>query len=278
MADHPGARTWPAVDIHQPADADLALAAADDFLPTAVEPRDDDLRVFFATAARRNDARDALRAAGYAVTAVDIEDEDWARRSQDGLVPVTVGRITVAPPWHRLSTAEPRATTLLVIQPSMGFGTGHHATTRLCLRALQTIPLYDRLVLDVGTGSGVLALAAACLGAARAIGVDDDVDAVQCARDNLTLNPTIRGVVFDVADLFSSPLPDADVITANLTGAFLVRAAERLVSRLRARGTLVISGLLMEERDAVTRAFAGGPPIVWEGEEDGWIALALARP
>jgi ribosomal protein L11 methyltransferase len=164
-----------------------------------------------------------------------------------------------------------------VIVPSMGFGTGHHVTTRLCLEALQALDLRGRTVLDVGTGSGVLAIAADLLGAARAIGIDCDADAIQSARENLALNPEARRVTFDLADLTSSSLPHADIVTANLTGALLVRAAPALAGAVRPGGTLILSGLLTHERDEVCRAFSS-PAVTWEREEDGWVGLAVKKP
>lgn len=271
---------WPAVDVTSAGDPDLVLALVDDFSPTAVEPRDSILRLFFSTPTTRDAAHAAVTAAGYDSEPVDVDDEDWARRSQADLQPITVGRITITPaPGTRAGASV--TTGSLVILPSTGFGTGHHATTRLCLRALQSIDLTGRSVLDVGTGSGVLALAAVMLGAGDACGVDYDADAIRAAIENLELNPGLTRVEFRVADLSQVVLPAADVVTANLTGAVLIRSARRLLDLVRPAGALIVSGLLEDERDAVAEAFseAAGPldglrPI-WEQREDGWVALGL---
>ena len=158
----------------------------------------------------------------------------------------------------------------------MGFGTGHHVTTRLCLAALQTLDLTGR-VLDVGTGSGVLAIAANRLGAAHALGIDCDEDAIQSARDNLALNPEARNVTFETVDLAARALPPTDVVTANLTGALLVRSADRLLAAVRPGGTLILSGLQSDERDDVRRAFEGAA-VTWERDEDGWVGIAVKKP
>jgi ribosomal protein L11 methyltransferase len=158
----------------------------------------------------------------------------------------------------------------------MGFGTGHHASTRLCLAALQTLALDGREVVDVGTGSGVLAIAALRLGASRALGIDNDPDAIQSARENIELNGCLDTVSVAIADLGGTPLPAADVVTANLTGALLARSAARLLDAVRPGGTLVLSGILADERDRVVAAFEPAA-VVWEQEEDGWVGVAVKK-
>src|SRR5687767_8559394 len=175
---------WPALVVSGLSDAELVQAALTDFDIAAIEERSaDSWRVFFQNPSDRDRASADLRARfpGLSIAPVDVADEDWAARSQANLRAVQVGRIIVAPPWD--------APTTIIIQPSMGFGTGHHATTRLCLAALQRLDLAGRSVLDVGTGSGVLAIAASRLGAADVTGLDDDADAIHAAWENLALNP-----------------------------------------------------------------------------------------
>jgi ribosomal protein L11 methyltransferase len=159
----------------------------------------------------------------------------------------------------------------------MGFGTGHHATTRLCLRALQAADLTNADVLDVGTGSGVLAIAACRLGARRATGVDNDADAIRSANDNLQLNAGAGDVHFVLADLaIWLDSPRADVVTANLTGGVLERAAALILGAVRPGGTLILSGLLTPEQPAVLAAFEGAR-LADAFEEDGWAALILKK-
>jgi len=295
---------YPALDVVH-ADGDLVLAVVDDYSPTAVEERDGFLTIFFSDRVRRDNARDAIANAWpLAVTTPrEVDDEDWARRSQQNLKPVTVGRLTLFPdPQPPILPS--RSPIAIVIAPSMGFGTGHHATTRLCLAALQTIDLAGTFVIDVGTGSGVLAIAARLLGAERAVGIDNDPDAVRAAHMNLAVNPGVDGVVFEEADLGSwLPAPPlvpsarergprlaapkldmlvperrrAGVVSANLTGALLVREAASLAAAMVAGGSLIVSGLLATERRDVVAEFerAANLRVVWESQEEGWVGLIL---
>jgi ribosomal protein L11 methyltransferase len=276
----------PALDVSG-LDHELALAVADDYRPTAAQENGDRLTLFFSSAADRDRARDAMMLAwpGVFANAREVDDEDWARRSQRGLPAVIVGRIVVRSPG---ADADRPPELTLIVQPSTGFGTGHHATTRLCLAALQTLDLSNRLVVDVGTGSGVLAMAARLLGAREAIGIDYDPDAIRAARENLPLNPALDHVRFEVGDLgaLSSnqelSLSPADVVTANLTAWHLANHADTLLGLLRERGVLVASGMLASERDLVIAAFAGNASaprvdVAWMEEDQDWAAAILRK-
>jgi len=272
---------YPALDVDG-LDSDFLLALVDDCAPSAVDTHESVVTIYFPDAARRDRARDVVTRAHpqVRVEARDVDDEDWARRSQDNLTAIAVGRITIAPPWaadfHSSPNPKPLAPSpfTVVIAPSMGFGTGHHASTRLCLQALQELTLTGLQVLDVGTGSGVLAIAARMLGADAAIGIDDDPDAIHAALENLAHNPGVAQVRFEVADLRTSPLPGADVITANLTGALLIRSAGLLLRTLKPSGSVIVSGLQSHERDDVVRAFAGAT-VAWEATEDEWVGIVF---
>jgi ribosomal protein L11 methyltransferase len=279
-------RRFPALDIHFASDADSAcdlrdrlVAGLDDFQPTAIEEAARTWRVFFDSPEAREQALAWMRSLGDpGVTAdpLDVEDEDWARRSQADLQPVRVGRIVVSPPWCA-DTAREQARPndiLIVVVPSTGFGTGHHASTRLCLAFLQEIAVRGRTVLDVGTGSGLLAIAAARLGASAVTAVDNDRDALDAARENLGLN--LVGVPFRLHDADFQTLADtyADIVVANLTGELLRRAAADLLKCARPRADLVLSGVLAEEQSRVVGAFeSAGATLRTAKAEDEWVGL-----
>jgi ribosomal protein L11 methyltransferase len=274
-------RTWPALvvsgfpglrsgkrDGGSLTDSDLFQAALTDYDVTAVEETaDDSWRVFFQGETDRDRAAATLAAKfpDLRVHTVDVPDEDWAARSQAALHAVQVGNVIVAPPWD--------APTVVTIQPSMGFGTGHHATTRLCLAALQRLDLRGRTVIDVGTGSGVLAIAASLRGAGNVIGIDDDPDAVQAARENLALNPNAR-VVLRVGDLREAQTAWADVVLANLTGGLLISAAEQLRLLTGDGGRLILSGFAGHDEADVLSAFADRA-VEHRGQEDEWVCVTL---
>ena len=277
--------SYPALDVRFPPAPgaellqDLLHAELDAFEPVAIHEHDssDGWRVFFSTSRQRDMARAALASALgdrlLALCPVDVEDEQWARRSQASLQAVHVGRITVAPPWDVPANPGPDHI-LIVIDPSMGFGTGHHATTRLCLELMQQIDFGGTSVMDIGTGSGVLALAAWKLGAARVTAVDYDPDALQNARDNIARNGGTQRIDVVQADLSAVTAYPVDVVLANLTAAVLKRHVG-VLRGLVGDGTLVVSGFSPDELPDIACAFGMDPRVTalegdWAGAMLGW--------
>jgi ribosomal protein L11 methyltransferase len=260
---------------------DFLHAELDAFEPVAIQEHEtgDGWRVFFRAPAQRDAARAALlsefRNALLDLYPVDVDDEDWARRSQADLKAVRVGRIVVAPPWDiPVSVPGPLAPDIvIVIEPSMGFGTGHHATTRLCLELLQEIDVRRRRVIDVGTGSGVLAIAAALLGASSVLAADHDPDALLNARENVTRNGATTVEVRD-ADVRTLEAPPADVVLANLTAAVLQRTAATLRGLVAAGGVAIVSGFGADELAGVQAGFGGR--VTRTVHEGDWAAARLA--
>ena len=288
-------KAWPALDIHVPGCdpqppgpptrqprwgglLELVLAELDDFQPTAIQEPDDTprLRAFFTSADSRDAAARALAASFGShlfVESINVEDGDWAARSQAQLRAIAVGRVVVAPPWDRVPASD---AVVVIVQPSTGFGTGHHATTRLTLEALQQMPLEGKTVVDIGCGSGVLAIASVKLGARSAIGVDIDPDALDNARENAELNGERGRVQFELGD-FRQMHVQADVVTANLTGALLERSAAALAGTTAAGGTLIVSGFMESETGSVVPALDKFLSLQTLTQEDEWMCASFRR-
>ncbi len=263
---------------------DRLCAQLDDFGPIAIheDESDERWRVFFRSASSRDAARAALAADG-AVQAspIDVPDEDWARRSQASLKAIEAGGLIIAPPWDiprvgdKAEGKRQKADLpVIVIEPSTGFGTGHHETTRLCLLLLQQLELRGARVVDIGTGSGVLALAAWKLGAGDVAAIDNDPDALDNARANIERNGAGPSIDIIRDDLESLRIERADIVLANLTGAVLVRFAEELRHLAVEGGYLILSGFAPQDLTVIRTAFAGSA-VIDEKREGDWAAICL---
>ena len=284
------AASSPALIIHftpgtTAADRDRLVALLADYDLAAIQ--EDDLgapvtwTAHFASAEARNAAAEALGAIAdgdsLRLELAEIEDDDWAKRTQADLPAVRVGRIIVAPPWDRPDAEAARDAVVVEIEPSRGFGTGHHQSTRLCLVLLQGRTLESQTVLDVGTGSGVLAIVAAKLGAPFASAIDVDPDAIENARENIVRNDVEQIVEAHVRDLTQPGVPAADLVTANLTGTLLARHAAELGALVKPGGSLIVAGFTADEKLLVLDAFESTFAVTESAEEDGWWAFVLTR-
>lgn len=294
-------RTWPALVLRAQAvdhSDEVVSAVLTDFSPVAIQdlaeqplppgglwdptfppipeppPAPLHWNVCFTDAGERDRAAAALRSAvpDLSIDRVDVPDEDWAARSQRSLTAVRAGRFIIAPPWDL--PADDVEATVIVIEPSMGFGTGHHATTRMCLRLLSGLDVSDLTVLDLGTGSGVLSMAAALCGARHVIGLDVDQDAIDSAESSARLNTLPDTITFVAGDFRSDPPPPADLVLANLTGGMLTSSAPAIRSLMRTGASLIASGFDSSEVDAVLTAFRPLEERV-RLSEDNWIAVHL---
>lgn len=204
-----------------------------------------------------------------APTVTLIRDEDWATGWRQHFTPTRIGRHLVIKPTWEPFTPEP-GDLVIELDPGMAFGTGTHPTTRLCLEALEKLGHQDR-VLDVGTGSGILAIAAVRLGARQVIGTDIDPDAVVVAGENCTLN--------DVeVELITTPLAlipgRFDVVLANILAEDLVRMAGDLAAKVAPGGHLILSGILTEREAFVIEGFSRSGIVLEATSREGeWSCL-----
>ena len=212
------------------------------------------------------DVRAAAGGALVRVTSSEIAD-DWADRWRQFHQPLVLGNeLTVRAPWHAVGETPID----VVIDPGQAFGTGAHATTRLCLKLMLELDASGAFV-DLGCGSGVLAVTAAKLGWEPVLAVDNDPAALEAARTNAHAN----GVELDVArfDLREDRMPDGETVIANLLGPLLITIAERLERPWR---RLIASGLLTDEADTVAAAFAAHGLVERRRLAQGeWAALLL---
>lgn len=210
-----------------------------------------------------------------------IDEADWADAWKAHFPVLRVGRrLVVRPTWRRHHPAPDDV--VLALDPGMAFGTGLHPTTRLCLAGVEALAdrgaLAGARVLDVGCGSGILAIAALRLGAADALGVDTDPIAIEATLANARRNRLGRRIHAREGSLPSAEVP-FDVVLANLIAGVLVPLAPDLAAELRPGGSLLASGIFVDREGDVTAAFeAAGLAIRERSAEGDWVALEAVRP
>lgn len=207
----------------------------------------------------------------FTYTTEAIAQRNWNALWESGFDPVVVdGFCTIKAHFHETPITTPH---VIVITPKMSFGTGHHATTQLMMMGMQDMDLNEKEVLDFGTGTGVLAILAAMLGATDVTGIDNDEWSVENALENLQRNDK-EGIAILQATLDELPERMYDVILANINRHILLQYMDGLYARIRKGGQLLMSGLLTEDepimREAATTA---GFEVVKVEYRNGWISI-----
>ena len=211
-----------------------------------------------------------------------VHEDDWAEKWKENFPVQRVGRrIVIQPSWRQYDAL--RDDVVIKLDPGIAFGTGLHPTTRLCLAGLERWSgedlLGDARVLDVGTGSGVLAIAAAVLGASYVLAIDTDPLAVETASTNAQRNGHVEIVEARRGSLPLSEPAEFHLVVANLIAGVLIELAAELRSALRPGGRLLAGGIIHEREQEVGRALAStGLRAVDRTSEGDWLALEFARP
>lgn len=213
-----------------------------------------------------------------------LREEDWATAWKQYYHPTHLGKqLVVCPSWEEYSPTEGEL--VMTLDPGMAFGSGTHHTTRLCCSLLETLPVKDCRVLDMGTGSGILSIGALLLGAREAVGVDIDPVAVRTAGENAVQNGFGEDCFHPItADLIHSTLPENlagdgfEVILANIVADVIIALAPAIQKHLKPGGHLVASGIIEPRRDEVAAALRdNGLTLKEERLAEGWCALLLEK-
>ena len=206
-----------------------------------------------------------------------VQDEDWANSWKAYFHTDKVGeRVVIQPSWEEYDPQEGEV--VLRLDPGAAFGTGTHPTTAMCLRAMERLIKPGMTVFDVGTGSGVLAIAAAKLGAKKVRAVDYDATAVRVARENIEANGVADVVSTAESDLFSALPGRAGLVTANLIADLVIRLLPDLGAHLETGGALLASGIIESRAQEVREAAeTAGFFVAEDHEEKEWHAMVIRR-
>ncbi len=202
-----------------------------------------------------------------------IEEQNWVQLTQSQFDPIRVSeRLWIVPSWHAIP--DPAAVNL-ILDPGMAFGTGSHPTTRLCLEWLERKVSAECSLLDYGCGSGILAIAAARLGAGRVAGVDIDPQAVEAAYANAERNGVISALFADSAQPVAG---EYDLVVANILSNPLRVLAPAICAHVRSGGQLALSGILREQAEEIIGIYAAWLPLTVADTREDWVCLSGTKP
>ena len=212
------------------------------------------------------------------ITAEGLKEEDWAENWKQYYKPVKLGRITIVPAWEDYTAEE--GDVIIRMDPGMAFGTGTHETTRLVIRLMQNEDLTDKKVLDMGTGSGILSIAAAKLGAKSCNAYDIDPVAVKVARENVS-DSGFKNIEVGISDLLAGVDLSGgkyDICLANIVADIILRMLPDVDKYVKADGKIILSGIIAPRADEIREALcAHGYKILNEANENDWLAMLVTK-
>lgn len=274
---------WIDIHIKSPIDAGELLAALDDPDVQGAWQDEESIHIYWPNHSWSLDHLSRLRQALQRLETIDqpvpeilvqsLRNQDWNRRWADSVKPLWVGtRIVIRPSWEPVDVRKDQVE--IILDPKQAFGTGHHATTMMLLEWLEQLIQGGESVLDVGTGSGLLAMVALRLGATRAVGIDNDPVAIECAKEYATTNRFGSELSLQCGTVTSHNV--FDLVLANLDQQTLLQLADTLAQCTGQR--LLVSGLLLEQRQEIEKAFArAGLYPGRERERERWLAIEFTR-
>lgn len=205
-----------------------------------------------------------------------VDDEDWVENWKQYYRPIEAGRVTIVPQWIEYQAKEGEY--VVKIDPGMAFGTGEHESTKMCLMMLQALGVEGKSVIDVGTGSGILALASVKLGASEVEAYDIDDNAVKAARDNAALNCIQDKMKVANANLLDKTSGKFDIVLANITADVLITLSQSLGEYMKEDGVVIISGIILKREEDVKTAFEkAGFKILDRMNMGEWVGFKLGK-
>lgn len=274
----------PTPDIAGEATAEALVAAGADGVAEEWRAGRTHVRAFWRDAVREDvlavvtDALERLVAFGVldalpTITDSSLEDQDWLEGWKQYFTPLEITpRLAIVPSWETYTPKPGQA--VVILDPGMAFGTGTHGTTFACLQALAENLTPGMTVCDIGTGSGILAIAAVKLGAGRVVATDNDDLAVRVARENAAMNGVAEHIAFRVADLAEGVAGPFDLVLANILAPVILMLIPALPAVLQSGGTFISSGFITSQEDEIRTALqAQGHVMLARYQREDWVTL-----